>query len=71
MKPTKPLDDEKRENRRILWLVFYGALAWGLMIGVGAMIQNVLRGVIVFAVVLMLFGLWALVLLRFERRGKP
>ena len=68
MKPTKPLDEEKRDNRRILWMVFFGALVWGLMIGVGAMIQNVLRGAVVFAVVLLLCGLWALVLLRFQRR---
>ena len=67
MKPTKPIERESRDNRRLLWLVFFGALAWGLMIGVGAMLQNVLRGAIVFAIVLVLCGLWALVLLRFER----
>ena len=68
MKPTEPLDEQKRDNRRLLWLVFFGALAWGLMIGVGAMLQNVLRGAIVFGVVLLLCGLWAIVLLRFQRR---
>ena len=41
---------------------------WGLMIGVGALLQNIYRGAIVFSVVLVLFGLWALVLLSFQRR---
>ena len=68
MKPTKPIERESRDNRRLLWLVFFGALIWGLMIGIGAMLQNVLRGAIVFAIVLVLCGLWALVLLRFERQ---
>ena len=70
MKPTKPIDDETRDNRRLLWFVFFGALAWGLMMGVGAMLQNVLRAAIVFSVVLVLCGLWVLVLLRFERRRR-
>lgn len=70
MKPTKPIDDETRDNRRMLWMVYFGALVWGLLIGTGAMIQNVSRGVIVFAVVLILFALWALVLMRFQRRSQ-
>ena len=70
MKSTKPVENESRDNRRLRWMVFFGALAWGLMIGVGAMIQNLLRGAIVFAVVLVLCGLWALVLMRFVRRNR-
>lgn len=72
MKEPKPIRDpaEAGVNRRLLWLVFFSALAFGLMIGVGAMLQSVLRGAIVFAVVLVLCGLWALVLLRFERRNR-
>ena len=69
MKPTKPIDNETRDNRRMLWMVYFGALVWGLLIGTGAMIQNVSRGVIVFSVVLILFALWALVLMRFQRRS--
>ena len=68
MKPSLPAEDETRNNRRILWMVFFGALVWGLMIGVGALLQNIYRGAIVFSVVLVLFGLWALVLLSFQRR---
>ena len=68
MKPPKPIDEDSRDNRRLLWLVYFGALVWGLLIGVGAMLQNLMRGAVVFGVVLFLCGLWALVLLRFKRR---
>ncbi len=68
MRPTKPIDDQSDSNRLLLWLVFFGALAWGLLIGVGAFLQDPLRGLIVFGVVLLLTGLWALALLKFQRR---
>ena len=70
MKPHKPVDENSSENRRILWLVFFGALAFALIIGVGAFLQDVQRGVIVFCVVFLFAGLWALALLRFQRRQR-
>jgi len=68
MKPSKPADEDNRANRRLLWTVFFGALAFGLILGVGAFLQDPRRGAIVFATVLTLTGLWALALLRFGRR---
>ena len=70
MKPGKPVDENPADNRRILWLVFFGALVWGLLIGLGAFLQDPMRGVIVFCVVLMLCGLWALALFHFQRRNR-
>ena len=72
MKEPKPIHDpaEKRTNRRLLWLVLVAAMAWGLMLSVGAFLQDSVRGAIVFSVVLVFMGLWALALLRFERRRR-
>lgn len=57
-------------NRRIAWWILLAALVWGLMIGVGAFLQDWRRGAIVFAVVIVLAGLWAALQLAFERRRK-
>ena len=59
----------KRQKRRLLWAVLIGALIWGMVIGVGAFLQDPLRGAIVFCVVLVVIGLWTLALLRYQRRG--
>ena len=44
--------------------------AFALIIGVGAFLQDAMRGVIVFCVVFLFAGLWALALLRFQRRQR-
>ncbi|MCA9270054.1 MAG: hypothetical protein KDA41_16345 [Planctomycetales bacterium] len=70
MKPHPPKPDvaEKLANGRIMWGIFAAAIAWGLMIGVGAFLQQAARGAVVFAVVLTLAGLWAGLLFYFQRR---
>ena len=73
MQPPKPNPNPHEEtspgaNRRIAWWILLAALAWGLMIGVGAFLQDWRRGAIVVAVVIVLAGLWAALQLRFERR---
>ena len=70
MKPPEPIDENSGDNRRILWLVFFGALAFASVIGVGACLQDIRRGIIVFCVISLFAGLWALALLRFEQRKK-
>jgi hypothetical protein len=69
-KPDHPRHEEATPgaNRRIAWWILLAALAWGLLIGVGALLQDWRRGLIVFAVVLVLTGLWAALQLAFERR---
>lgn len=74
MQPPKPPPHAHEEatpgaNRRTAWWILLAALAWGLMIGVGAFLQDWRRGAIVFAVVLVLAGLWAALQLAFQRRG--
>jgi hypothetical protein len=56
-------------NRRIAWWILLAALVWGLLIGVGAFLQDWRRGAIVFAVVIVLAGLWAMLQLAFQRRN--
>jgi hypothetical protein len=73
MQPPKPKANPHEEstpgaNRRIAWWILLAALVWGLMIGVGAFLQDWRRGAIVFAVVIILAGLWAALQLAFERR---
>jgi Flp pilus assembly protein TadB len=67
-KPQQHEESTPGANRRIAWWILLAALVWGLMIGVGAFLQDWRRGVIVFAVVLVLAGLWAALQLAFERR---
>lgn len=73
MQPQKPSLQQHEEaapgaNRRIAWWILLAALVWGLMIGVGAFLQDWRRGAIVFAVVLLLISLWAALQVAFQRR---
>ncbi len=67
-KPEKVPDPDHAANRRLMWGIYLAALAWGLMIGLGALLHDTTRGLIVFGVVLALTGIWALLLLRWERK---
>lgn len=65
---SEQFESEKQAGRRIAWWLLLAALVWGLTIGVGAFLQDYRRGLIVFAVVLVLAGVWAALQLHFQRR---
>jgi hypothetical protein len=53
-----------------LWALLAAALAWGLILGVGALLKDVLRGIIVLGFVVLFALAWAWLLVRFARRRR-
>jgi hypothetical protein len=73
MKADTPSEDEPSKpasaNQRILWGLLAAALAWGVILAVGALLKDTRRGLIALGFVALFALFWTWLLLRFSRRG--